>query len=178
MNQQEKRRRTLEAISHVFLSGQNDHDEPSEEPQAPPSYVIERRTEGDKRPGSRGSIELVLRPDFYPVVKLVWREGPSYGEVVEATAALHQGVWLHLVTACKERAVQIDVFASEETTSVWGLVAESMMRAIRGEEKRRRNREAYQAFGDFVAAITRRTDLDKIRKAQMIHDKACGLRLQ
>jgi hypothetical protein len=111
-------------------------------------------------------------------VKLVWKEGLSHGEVVEATAALDKGVWLHLATACKERAPQIDAFASQEATSVWGLIADSIMREIRGEEKRARNREAYQSFGNFVAEISRRTDLDKIRKAQMIHDHACGLKLQ
>ncbi|HYA03517.1 MAG TPA: hypothetical protein VEI04_10435 [Syntrophobacteria bacterium] len=177
-NQQEKRRRTLDAISHLFLSCQNAYTEASEEPQTPPSCVIDRLTEGGKGLGSRGSIELVLRPDLYPVVKLVWKEGPFHGVVVEATAALDKGGWLHLATACKERARQIDAFASQEATSVWGLFADSIMREIRGEEKRARNREAYQSFGDFVAEISRRTDLDKIRKAQMIHDQACGLKLQ
>jgi hypothetical protein len=38
-------------------------------------------------------------------------------------------------------------------------------------------REACEQFADFVAAVSRRGDLDKTRKGQMIHDKACELTL-
>jgi hypothetical protein len=37
--------------------------------------------------------------------------------------------------------------------------------------------EAYKQFADFVAAVSHRADLDKARKGQMIHDKACELTL-
>jgi hypothetical protein len=59
----------------------------------------------------------------------------------------------------------------------WNLAADLILSEIRAEEKRERNREAYDSFGDFVANISNRTDLDTIRKAQMIHDKACELKL-
>jgi len=36
-------------------------------------------------------------------------------------------------------------------------------------------REAYEQFADFVAALSRRDDLDKARKGQMIHDRAVEL---
>lgn len=38
-------------------------------------------------------------------------------------------------------------------------------------------REAYEQFADFVAALSRRADLDKARKGQMIHDRARELQL-
>jgi hypothetical protein len=38
-------------------------------------------------------------------------------------------------------------------------------------------REAYEQFADFVAALSRRADLDKARKGQILHDRACELRL-
>jgi hypothetical protein len=50
--------------------------------------------------------------------------------------------------------------------------------ALDAEEKRERNRSAYEYFSDFVSTIIARTDLDNIRKAQIIHDKAGELRLQ
>ncbi|HVO83694.1 MAG TPA: hypothetical protein VMU60_04635 [Syntrophobacteria bacterium] len=37
--------------------------------------------------------------------------------------------------------------------------------------------KAYEQFADFVAALSRRSDLDKARKGQMIHDRARELKL-
>jgi hypothetical protein len=51
------------------------------------------------------------------------------------------------------------------------------MSEIAAAEKRDKNREVYGSFADFVAEISARTDIDKARKAQMIHDRSCQLRV-
>lgn len=220
-NDQKKRRRSLDTISHVFLSCQGDHDEPQEmtprvaplnglpipsdgtiaesgldehevlptisqseggawhftEHQAPRSGPIDQWTEGGKGVRSTGFMELVVRPDLYPMVKLVWRQATSQDRSFEATAPLPKEAWLNLARGCRERAAQIDAFASQELRSVWILLADSIKHEIHREERRERNRETYDSFGDFVAEISSRTDLDRMRKAQMIHDKAAELEL-
>jgi hypothetical protein len=41
-----------------------------------------------------------------------------------------------------------------------------------------RNKQIFESFADFVLETTGRTDLDKVRKGQMIHDGAFSLRLK
>jgi hypothetical protein len=110
-------------------------------------------------------------------VTLIWKETGSQNGTFEATTPLRKEVWLNLAKPWKDGAAQIDAHASRELMSAWNLGADSIMSEIRAEEKRERNRETYDSFGDFVANISNRTDLDKTRKAQMIHDKASELEL-
>ena len=126
---------------------------------------------------AKRSIELMVNPDLYPAVKLVLKEHPSAGDVFEATAPLHKEVWLQVAKDCRDRATEMDVFASQTLISALNLLADSIVSEVLAEEKRERNREAYESFADFVAEIIGRTDLDKVRKAQMIHDKASELKL-
>lgn len=123
------------------------------------------------------SVELAINPRLYPAVKIVLNEPVSEQEVFEATAPLHKEVWLHLAKECKERAAAMDVFASQRLVSSLNSLADMIFDQVNAEEKRERNREAYESFADFVAAISGRTDLDKIRRAQLIHDKASELQL-
>jgi hypothetical protein len=85
--------------------------------------------------------------------------------------------WLDLAQTWKERGAQVDVPAERESISAWNLAADLILGEIRAEEKRERNRKAYESFGDFVAHISSRTDLTEIRKAQLIHDRASELEL-
>lgn len=142
----------------------------------------ERPFEQSGRGGStmadeRRSLDLMVNPDLYPAVRILWKEAATAGEVFEATAPLHKEVWLHVAKDCRERAAQMDVVASQKLVSALNLVADLILGEVNAEEKRERNREAYESFAEFVAEINGRTDLDKIRKAQMIHDKACELKL-
>jgi hypothetical protein len=123
------------------------------------------------------SVELMINPGLYPAVKIVLNEPVSEHEVFEATAPLHKEVWLHVARECKERAAAMDVFVSQRLVSSLNSLADMIFDQVNAEEKRERNREAYESFADFVAEIGTRIDLDKIRKAQLIHDKACELQL-
>jgi CheY-like chemotaxis protein len=123
------------------------------------------------------SVELMINPGLYPAVKIVLNEPISEHEAFEATAPLHKEVWLHVARECKERAAAMDVLASQKLVSSLNSLADSIFDQVNAEDKRERNREAYEFFADFVAEINGRTDLDKIRKAQLIHDKASELHL-
>ena len=123
------------------------------------------------------SVELMINPGLYPAVKIVLNEPVSEHDVFEATAPLHKEVWVHVAKECKERAAAMDVFASQRLVSALNSLADMIFDQVNAEEKRERNREAYESFADFVAEINSRADLDKIRKAQLIHDKASELQL-
>jgi CheY-like chemotaxis protein len=123
------------------------------------------------------SVELMINPGLYPVVKIVLNEPMAEHEVFEATAPLHKELWLHVARECKERAAAMDVLASQRLVSSLNSLADRILDQVNAEDKRERNREAYESFADFVAEINTRTDLDKIRKAQLIHDRASELQL-
>jgi CheY-like chemotaxis protein len=123
------------------------------------------------------SVELMINPTLYPAVKIVLNEQASEHEVFEVTAPLHKEVWLHVAKDCKERAAAMDVVASQGLVSALNSLGDMIFAQVNAEEKRERNREAYESFADFVSTINTRTDLDKIRKAQLIHDKASELQL-
>lgn len=53
-----------------------------------------------------------------------------------------------------------------------------VMADMAAERRTQRNKETFKSFADFVVETTSRTDLDKTRKGQMIHEKASLLRLK
>jgi CheY-like chemotaxis protein len=137
-------------------------------------YVEEAREGEDDMTEEKGSMELIANPSFYPSVKVMWTEAGAQ-EICEATAPFNKEVWLTLATECRDRAAAID--ASQKMISCLNLMADLIMSEINAEEKRERNREAYDSFADFITEINARTDLDKTRKAQMIHDRAYQLKM-
>jgi hypothetical protein len=163
---------------HVFVSNVvSQHAALSDTSPAIPTS--EQSCEGEKTMSEeKRSVEITVSPKLYPTVKVVLKDNSSQGNAVfEATSPLHKEVWVDLAKDCKHHASQMDVFASQELVSVLNLFADSIMGEIHAEEKRERNRDAYQAFADFVAEINSRADLDSVRKAQMIHDRAADLKL-
>jgi CheY-like chemotaxis protein len=140
--------------------------------------LLEKSSRGGKTMvEEKKSVELMINPGLYPAVKIVLNEPVSEHEVLEATAPLRKEVWLHVAKECKERAAAMDVFASQKLVSALNSLADMIFDQVNAEEKRERNREAYESFADFVTEINSRTDLDKIRRAQLIHDKASELQL-
>lgn len=78
---------------------------------------------------------------------------------------------------CKKATSRIDGIDSQTLTIALSVISSMIMDEIAAEDKRIRNREIYDSFLDFVVAIMKRTDLDKARKAQIIHDKASLMQL-
>jgi CheY-like chemotaxis protein len=137
-------------------------------------FIEEPREGEDDMTGEKVSTELIVNPNFYPSVKVMLREAGTQ-EIFEATALFNKEVWLKLATECRNRAAEID--ASHKMISCLNSIADMIMSEINAEERRERNREAYDSFADFIAEINARTDLDKTRKAQVIHDRAHQLKI-
>jgi CheY-like chemotaxis protein len=132
-----------------------------------------REGEGDMRE-EKGSMEVIANPNSYPVIKVMWREAGAQ-DIFEATVPLNKEVWLELATECRNRAATID--ASQKMVSCLNAMADMIMSEINSEDRRERHRDAYNLFADFIAEVDARTDLDKTRKAQMIHDRAHELKI-
>jgi CheY-like chemotaxis protein len=137
-------------------------------------FIEEAKKGEDEVTEEKESMELVANPSFYPVVKVMWKEAGTQ-EVFEATTPFSKEVWLKFATECRNRASAIDL--SHRMVSCLNVIADMIMNEIDAEYRRERNREAYNLFADFIAEIDARTDLDKTRKAQMIHDRAHQLKM-
>jgi hypothetical protein len=119
----------------------------------------------------------VIDPYLYPVARLGWTGARSQDGEFGAIITLRREVWLDVAKCCRQRVDQVDVTGPHDLASSWNRVADLIMSEIAVDEKRQRNRGAYGSFADFVAAVSARTDIDKARRAQIIHEKACELKL-
>jgi hypothetical protein len=123
-------------------------------------------------------VDLLVSPDAYPTAKLLVRkELGSDAEISVNQVSFHREMWRTLAKYCKQRVAHADISSSQELVVSLNAVADAIMSEVSADEKRERNRDTYQAFADFVAEINARTDLDTVRKAQMIHDRAFALKI-
>ena len=58
------------------------------------------------------------------------------------------------------------------------LVSKEIKTQIDAKERRLRYKEAYTSFADLIVQIANRTDLDNVKKGQMIHESAVRLHLE
>jgi hypothetical protein len=117
-------------------------------------------------------VKFKIKPASYPLMKLYFNEQrENEDNALEAETEFPKEFWINLANTCREVARGMSTFSSQKI--VMGLMAE-----VEAEDKRLRNKEVYESFLDFVIEVNSRTDLDKVRKGQMIHDKANKLRLQ
>lgn len=127
----------------------------------------------------KDGMRIVVNPESYPAIKIIWRDNEGQGEATyEATAPLHKDFWSHLEKECRERASGSDTSSGNDLAANLTLFANLIHKEIDAEERRERNRSVYEYFSDFVSTIIARTDLDNIRKGQIIHEKAGELGLQ
>jgi len=123
-------------------------------------------------------VDLLVAPDVYPTVKLLVRKEPGSDDQMSVTTiSFHREMWRTLAKYCKQRIAHADISSSQELVTSLNAIADSIMSEVSADEKRERNKDAYQSFADFVAKINARTDLDTIRKSQLIHDRAFELKL-
>jgi hypothetical protein len=85
---------------------------------------------------------------------------------------------MNMANSCKEVAGSMGAFTSQNIVSGLNLMHQTILLEIAAEDRRLKYQEAYESLVDFVFEINNRTDLDKVRKGQMIHDRACELKLQ
>jgi hypothetical protein len=68
-------------------------------------------------------------------------------------------------------------FSSKKVRDALSLMAEGILSQIEAEDKRLRYKAAYEDFFDSVVEIYNSKDFDKVRKGQLIHQKAAQLKL-
>jgi hypothetical protein len=128
--------------------------------------------EGDSR-----SVKFKIKPKSYPLIKVHFKNQHEYeDDMLESEVAFPQEFWLDLANNCKEVAAGMGTFGSQKIVSGLNLMAQTIMAEIQAEQKRLHNKDAYESLVDFVFEINNRSDLDKVRKGQMIHDRACQLK--
>jgi hypothetical protein len=125
------------------------------------------------------SAGIEIRPELYPMIKLYGKQHSEYGrDALETDVSLPKGLWENIARTCDEIAHGMGAFNSPKVRKALTLMADRIMAEIDAEDRRLRHKESYESFLDFVEEISNRADLDRVRKGQLIHEKACQIQLQ
>jgi hypothetical protein len=125
------------------------------------------------------SVRIEIRPSLYPMIRLHGKQQLEYeDDALETDVSFPKELWMNLARACDEVAYGMDAFSSPKVQKALGLMANKIITEIDAEDRRSQYKESYESFFDFVVEINKRTDLDRVRKAQLIHDKACQIQLK
>jgi hypothetical protein len=125
------------------------------------------------------SVRIEIMPILYPLMKLHGKQLREYeDDEWETDVSFPRELWINIARACDEVAYDMDAFSSPKVQKALGWMADKIITEIDTEDRRSQYRELYESFFDFVVQISQRTDLDRVRKAQLIHDKACQMQLQ
>ena len=128
--------------------------------------------------GSR-SVRFKVKPASYPLIKIQLNsQSENENDQLETEVTFPREFWVTLADNCKDVAHSMGAFSSNKIITALHLMCQSIMSEIEAEDRRMKFREAYESLVDFVFEISDRTDLDKVRKGQMIHDRARRLQLQ
>ena len=122
------------------------------------------------------SVKLKLEPASYPLIK-VNLNAQGENNMFETGVRFPREFWMNMANSCKEVAGSMGAFTSQNIVSGLNLMHQTILLEIAAEDRRLKYQEAYESLVDFVFEINNRTDLDKVRKGQMIHDRACELKL-
>ena len=122
------------------------------------------------------SVKLKLEPASYPLIK-VNLNAQGENNMFETEVRFPREFWMNMANSCKEVAGSMGAFTSQNIVSGLNLMHQTILLEIAAEDRRLQYQEAYESLVDFVFEINNRTDLDKVRKGQMIHDRACELKL-
>ena len=124
-------------------------------------------------------IRIEIRPSLYPMIKLHGKQQREYeDDALETDVSFPKELWMNLAKACDEVTYGVDESGSPKVKKALGWMADKIITEIDAEGRRSEYKESYESFFDFVVEINKRTDLDRVRKAQLIHDKACQIQLQ
>jgi hypothetical protein len=119
---------------------------------------------------------LEINPERYPEMELTFNEITEHEDkLLETKVTFPKEFWLNLADTLK----QVGYYGEDEPTKQgFNFISQRIMAEIEAENRRVKFKEAYESFADFIVEINKRTDLDNVRKAQMIHDMACQLKLE
>jgi hypothetical protein len=125
------------------------------------------------------SARVEIKPSSYPIMKLYWKQKHEYeNDELETDISLPREFWMHLAKACDEIAHGMGAFSSPKVREALNLMADRIIVEMDAEDRRLRYKESYESFFDLVVAISNRADLDRVRKAQLIHEKALQIQIQ
>ena len=125
------------------------------------------------------SLKLEIKPTSYPVVEISLKNGSEHeDDFLETEVTLPKDFWLSLSDTLREGARGMGAFGSQRIISGFNHMSQRIVEEIQAEHRRAQFKEAYESFTNFVAEISSRTDLDDVRKGQIIHDMACKLKLE
>ena len=124
------------------------------------------------------SVKFKVKPKSYPIVKFYYQvQNENENDLFETEVTFPQQFWLNLASICKEVASSMGVFSSQKIMAGLNLMSQTIMGEIEAESRRLKYKGEYESLADFVFEISKRTDLDKVRIGQLIHEKANKLRL-
>ena len=124
----------------------------------------------------RRYIMLEINPERYPEMELALTAISEHEDkLFETKATFPKEFWLNLADTLK----QVGYYGQDEPIREGlNFISQRIMEEIEAENRREKFKEAYESFADFIVEINERTDMDKVRKAQMIHDMACKMKLE
>jgi hypothetical protein len=124
----------------------------------------------------RCSVMLDINPERYPEMELTLNEiSEDEDRLLETKATFPKEFWLNLADTLK----QVGYYGQDEPIREgFNFISQRIMAEIEAENRRLEFKEAYESFADFIVEINARTDMDKVRKAQIIHDMACQMKLE
>ena len=125
------------------------------------------------------SMKLKIKPRSYPVMQISLKNGSEHeDDFLETEVTFPMEFWLSLALTLKGGAKGMGAFGSQGVISGLKRMSQRIMAEIEAENQRLKFKETYESFANFVVQINSRTDLDDVRKGQIIHDMACKLKLE
>ena len=125
------------------------------------------------------SMKLEIKPTSYPVMEISLKNGSEHeDDLLETEVTLSKEFWLSLADTLRKGAQGMGAFGSQRIISKFNHMSQRIVEEIGAENRRVQFKEAYESFTNFVTQISSRTDLDDVRKGQIIHDMACKLKLE
>jgi len=125
------------------------------------------------------SMKLKIKLTSYPVMEISLKNRSEHeDDFLETEVTFPMEFWLSLALTLKGGAKGLGAFGSHGVISGLNSMSQGIMAEIKAEDRRLKFKEAYESFADFVVQINSRTDLDDVRKAQIIHDMAWKLKLE
>ncbi len=125
------------------------------------------------------SMKLKIKSTSYPVMEISLKNRSEHeDDLLETEVTFPKEFWLSLADTLKKGAKGMGAFGSQGVISGLNRMSQRIMAEIKAEDRRVKFKEAYESLADFIVEVSRRPNLDKVRKAQIIYDRASELKLE
>lgn len=125
------------------------------------------------------SMKLKIKSTSYPVMEISLKNRSEHeDDLLETEVTFPKEFWLSLADTLKKGAKGMGAFGSQGVISGLNRMSQRIMAEIKAEDRRLKFKEAYESFADFIVEVSLRPNLDKVRKAQIIYDRASELKLE